>query len=209
MAELEKLIVVVDAGHGGYDPGCVALLDPVKTTTGTDQHVTRLFEKDVNLEVARIIAAHLINFGAVPVLTRTSDVHPSNSARAALANRVGADLYLAIHCNAAADPKARGFEVVHAAGADRGRDFAAALAVGLTGQTRIPPRVPVIKPDNELGRGADFRLTVLHDTRCPAALVELGFLSNRQDAGFLASINGRRTMAVLLAEACLKHGAGK
>jgi N-acetylmuramoyl-L-alanine amidase len=188
----KKLIVVVDAGHGGYDPGCVA--------GGVE-------EEDVALAVAIKAAAELTRLGVTAVLTRSTDCHPSNSARAALANRIGADLYLAIHCNAAANLSARGFEVIHAAGAVRGTRLAEDLAAALGRQVQIPSRKIPVRADTELGRGKTFRLSVLRDTRAPAALVELGFLTNDLDRAQLIKPSFQASLARLLASALVDHAA--
>lgn len=89
--------VVVDAGHGGRDPGA-------RGPGGTD-------EKRVTLAIARALAATLEEAGDVEVvLTREDDAFVPLGERTRIANREGADLFVSIHANAARDPDAEGFE---------------------------------------------------------------------------------------------------
>jgi N-acetylmuramoyl-L-alanine amidase len=91
-------VIVVDPGHGGRDVGAVG-------RRGT-------LEKDVNLTVAKALAAALRAEGRYEVyLTRTSDDFVSLGERAKFADRVHADLFISIHCNAALTPRSNGFEV--------------------------------------------------------------------------------------------------
>ena len=90
--------VVIDPGHGGKDPGAVAK--------------TKLQEKDVVLDVSlqlgKLISAR---FPKVKVIyTRSTDVFIGLSKRAKIANDAGADLFISIHSNAAANTSAKGFE---------------------------------------------------------------------------------------------------
>ncbi|HSB62361.1 MAG TPA: N-acetylmuramoyl-L-alanine amidase, partial [Vicinamibacteria bacterium] len=89
--------IVIDAGHGGHDPGTIG--------------PRGLQEKDLVLDVAlrleRLVRAEL---GAEVVLTRTTDVYVPLEERTAIANSRGADLFLSIHANASRNPEARGIE---------------------------------------------------------------------------------------------------
>ena len=98
-----NLKIVVDAGHGGDDFGAVG------------QRGTK--EKDINLMVAKELAQKFKLKGYSVFLTRKSDTFISLGDRSLLANQEGADLFISIHCNAAASPAARkkskegGFEI--------------------------------------------------------------------------------------------------
>ena len=94
------LKIAVDAGHGGEDPGA------------SGRGGTR--EKDINLMVAKELARQLGLEGYNVFLTRKSDTFISLGDRSLLANQEGADLFISIHCNAAAGRRNRGeggFEV--------------------------------------------------------------------------------------------------
>lgn len=92
--------VVVDAGHGGKDPGAIG--------------PTGIREKDVTLAMARIVARRLREeIGCDVVLTRDSDIYLPLEERTAIANRVGADLFISIHANAAPNREAHGIETYY------------------------------------------------------------------------------------------------
>ena len=88
--------IVIDAGHGGYDPGA-------RGRKG-------LREKDVTLEVAKKLAARLRAAGFTVHLTRENDRYLRLEERTRIANAVGGDLFISLHCNAAPSPKLRGVE---------------------------------------------------------------------------------------------------
>jgi N-acetylmuramoyl-L-alanine amidase len=89
-------VVVIDPAHGGADPG---------VTAGA------LLEKNLTLELAKLVEAELERGGVRVVLTRTDDRDVTAEARAELANRLGADLVLAFHFDGYPDPRARGATV--------------------------------------------------------------------------------------------------
>ncbi|MCD4812421.1 N-acetylmuramoyl-L-alanine amidase [bacterium] len=90
-------IIVVDAGHGGRDPGAIG--------------PSRLKEKTVTLEVATQLAGYLKKRGYKVVMTRNKDVYISLKERAGIANRLKADLFISVHANASRNRKARGSQV--------------------------------------------------------------------------------------------------
>lgn len=89
--------IVVDAGHGGHDPGTIGR--------------NGLQEKDLVLDVALRLAARLReDLGAEVVMTRATDVFIPLEERTAIANSKGADLFLSIHANSSRNAQARGIE---------------------------------------------------------------------------------------------------
>jgi N-acetylmuramoyl-L-alanine amidase len=152
-----RLTVVVDAGHGGEDPG----------TTAADG----IYEKDVNLRVAAKVARLLEERGVAVIMTRWQDRFIELEERAAIANRHNADLFVSIHSDSAPDPSLEGFTVYVARGASPDSRQAA--------QT-IYRSLSATGSDNHGIREQDYR--VLVNTTCPAVLVELGYLSNATDA---------------------------
>ncbi|MDI6447507.1 N-acetylmuramoyl-L-alanine amidase family protein [Anaerobaca lacustris] len=150
-------VVVIDPGHGGRDPGAIA--------------VTGIHEKIVNYDVAQKVAAILRRRGIEVVLTRQGDVFIELEARAEIANRRNADLFVSLHADSAPSPSAQGFTVYVAEGASADSQRAArniARAMATTGL------------ENRGVRPASYRVLVLN--RRPAVLVEMGYLSNRQEA---------------------------
>ncbi|MBN1596491.1 N-acetylmuramoyl-L-alanine amidase [candidate division FCPU426 bacterium] len=93
----KKYLIVVDAGHGGKDPGAIG--------------PSRLQEKVVTLEIARQLAKMLRERGLRVLMTRDKDVFISLEERAAMANRAQADLFISIHANASRNRKANGSQV--------------------------------------------------------------------------------------------------
>lgn len=92
--------IVVDAGHGGHDPGAIG-------RNGTK-------EKDVVLQVALKLARNLRDdLGLDVVLTRSTDVFVELQERTAIANKVGADLFVSVHANAAPNRNAQGIETFY------------------------------------------------------------------------------------------------
>jgi len=92
--------IVVDPGHGGKDPGAVGL--------------SGLQEKDVVLSIGHKVAKKLKDdLGIDAVMTRSTDVFIELQERTAIANQVGADLFISIHANAALNRKANGIETYY------------------------------------------------------------------------------------------------
>jgi len=92
--------IVVDPGHGGKDPGAVGL--------------SGLQEKDVVLAIGRMVARKLEEeLGIDVVMTRSTDVFIELQERTAIANKVGADLFISIHVNAALNRHASGVETYY------------------------------------------------------------------------------------------------
>ena len=89
--------IVIDAGHGGHDPG----------TIGRGGLQEKDLVLDVALRVARLVRDEL---GAEVVMTRSTDVFIPLEERTAIANSKGADLFLSIHANSSRNPRARGIE---------------------------------------------------------------------------------------------------
>lgn len=152
--------IVLDPGHGGRDPGAVGPQD--------------LYEKDVNLAVA--LAAAEVLAGRVDLaLTRDRDVTISLRARTDLADRTGALLFVSVHANGSVYPEANGTETFHYPGSRLGSRLAESL------QARL---LAALGRRDRGVKQADF--FVLRETRCPAALVELLFVTNPEEARELA-----------------------
>ena len=175
--------ICIDAGHGGKDPGACA---------------GGVREKDIALDVAKKIRAHLRATGYSVILTREQDKFVSLGNRAAEANMWGADLFVSVHCNSAPNSSATGMEVyVHTSrGADSTR---AARAI----YDRLLPASGL------KGRGIKAKdLAVLRETEMPAVLVELAFISNDSDRAKLVSDEWQERAAEAIA-AGIMEAVGK
>ena len=152
--------VVIDAGHGGRDPGATSCLG--------------FYEKSVNLAVARKVSYLLKQRGLKVVMTRDADTFLELEERAAIGNRCRADLFVSIHSDSSPSSSTRGYTLYVARSASRSSRRAASAISKSMARTGLSSRGV---------QRADFR--VLVQTRGPAVLVELGYLSNAGEARLL------------------------
>lgn len=161
--------IIVDAGHGGHDSGGATLGRPEKET---------VLRYALALTQALAIAGHR----AVP--TRVFDQFVEIRDRAALSNQVDADLFLSIHANASKSPRARGAWTLYAAVSTAGKSLAADFQRAMIGP--LGGRADAVYPDDS-GWTGGRRIGVLRQTRAPAVLLELGFMTNRDDVAIMES----------------------
>lgn len=184
---IPPVLIVIDPGHGGDHTGGVGR--------------TGLQEKRINLGVAMELKRLLESWGAEIVMTRMTDRHLSSDLnldldrRVAIANGARADLFISVHTNWVDDPGPRGYEVFVPQTATGRRDRhsreLAQLIRGELGRFWTSP-----------DRGTKERnFRVLRNTRCPAVLVELEFVSNRNAERQLSRRSVQRELARRLAEA--------
>jgi len=163
--------VVIDAGHGGKDPG------------GYWYGTT---EKRLCLDVAKRLQTALKAKGFNVVMTRTTDVYLELSDRAAKANRYRNAIFVSIHFNASRDRSISGFETHYRS--SRGRVLAQSI------QSAMNRNIP------GTNRGTHLRdYKVLRETRCTAALVECGFISNKREYANCNSPAHRQKLANAIA----------
>jgi N-acetylmuramoyl-L-alanine amidase len=189
-------VIAIDAGHGGMHTGG-------KGNTG-------LMEKDINLKVALNLQEILQSWGARVVMTRTTDRHfdpqvdDDLDARVQIVNGARPNLFLSIHTNYVPTAGPRGFEVwVPRCNGARDRD-SRALAELLRGELG-----GVWGASEDRGTKDEHNLRVLKGTRCPAALVELEFVSNPGVERLLSQPGKQRDLAAAIAEAARKWLAGR
>ncbi len=157
------VVVVIDAGHGGEDPGALGVSSSV--------------EKDITLAVARSIALQSVRYpNLVVVLTRVDDRYVELADRVARARQVRAAAYVSLHANAAPDPTARGVETFVANGA-KNRAGSEALAAAL--------QASVVRATSSKDRGVKMKTLYTSRATMPAALVEMGFLTEKADTRLL------------------------
>ncbi len=155
-------LIVVDAGHGGSDPGAIGPAGNL--------------EKDVTLAVARRLRALLESSGARVLMTREEDRFVGLYDRANLADGAGADLFVSIHSNASDRRAMQGTETYHYPGSEQGRRLAELLHRRLL--------TALQRPDRGV-QGANF--VVIREPDMPAALVELAYISNPEEERLLIS----------------------
>jgi N-acetylmuramoyl-L-alanine amidase len=216
--------VVIDAGHGGRDPGAVG--------------ATGVREKDVVLDAALQLRAALESQGRYRVaLTRDADRFVALDDRVRFARTQNADLFISIHADSHANPESQGVSVytLSERGADRAQslmgaqnwdlDLGEAPRQGVThdilldlyqrettnrsaqfAQTLIPRLGAVAPLLRNTHRNAGFFVLLAPDV--PAVLIETGFLSNVTDERRLSDPRARQQMAQAMAEAVDAYFAG-
>ncbi|WP_446363020.1 N-acetylmuramoyl-L-alanine amidase [Coleofasciculus chthonoplastes] len=174
-----RVVVMVDPGHGGKDPGAVG--------------IGGLREKDIILPIAQEVAALLEKQGVQAVLTRNSDYFVDLAPRVTMAERVNANLFVSIHANAISlsRPDVNGLETYY---------FSSGQRLAQTIHNNILQTVPV---QNRGVRRARFY--VLRKTSMPAVLVEVGFVTGRDDSAKLNNSTHRSQMAQAIARGILQY----
>lgn len=160
----DQVTIVLDAGHGGNDPGAVV--------KGRDDETYN--EKDFALETVLRLERILIDRGYEVILTRDRDEYIKLSGRSKLANDLNAELFLSIHYNLSDNKEANGIEVLYGnenkipIKTVEQKHFAQALQMALIRETGARNRTIQDRSG----------LIVLKTTKTVAALAELGFISN-------------------------------
>ncbi|NLY66408.1 MAG: AMIN domain-containing protein [Tissierellia bacterium] len=159
-------IIVIDPGHGGQDPGAV-------------QNGVR--EKDINLAVSLKLDEALRSKGYNTVLTRDSDTSVGLYDRPEIANSLQADLFISIHSNSNPNSSVQGIQVMYYS-QDKARvpkeqteDLAKIMMDEITKGTGAPNR----------GLLPRTNYVVVRDTEMPAVLIEIGFLTNKEEVAKL------------------------
>lgn len=168
-------IIVIDAGHGGKDPGAV---------------VRGLTEADINLDVALRVEAELERFGDIDVvLTRSSDTYVELEERRKIAEQVDADAFISIHADANKNTQLAGAHFyIHPtseAGGDMNSEELARSMMKPLGLKSGLIRRPL--------RQANF--VVLRSRKVPSVLIEIGFLTTNKDWVRLQDAGYRGAMA--------------
>jgi len=177
-----KFLVVIDPGHGGPDPGAIG--------------IGGIRETDVVLEISKIVKKLLSEKGANVRLTRKNEVDLDLPRRVSLANETDADIFVSIHANASRGKRRdiNGLETFFYRGS-RGRLLAKKIQKQIL---RVSPG----SPDRGVKQG---RFYVIKNTRMPAVLVEIGFLTGRLDARRLEKTSHRKRLAYAIAKGILEY----
>ena len=221
-------LVVIDAGHGGHDPGALNKENGAR-------------EKDVTLAIARAIRDELIKSGRVRVaLTREDDRFLVLQERYGVARRLDADLFISIHADAAENEQAHGASIYTLSEVASDREAARLAArenkadiingINLGGQTSDVSSILIDLTQREtMNISANFAkllqreaapqvpfrdnfhrfasLVVLKAPDTPSILFETGYITNADDVRFLTSREGQRRIATGVARAIQVHFA--
>ncbi|HHY10255.1 MAG TPA: cell wall hydrolase [Firmicutes bacterium] len=186
--------IVIDAGHGGPDPGAVSARGAL--------------EKEITLNVAKELEYLLKRAAVFTVMVRHGDYDLADSSernllnrkrqdlarRVAIAEEAGADLYISIHANYFPSPIWSGAQTFYYEGQEEGMQLARCLQAEL---------VRYLGPNHRLARPGEYR--VLRDTSMPAALVEVGFLSNPQEAALLGKKSYQKRIAAAILAGIIRY----
>jgi N-acetylmuramoyl-L-alanine amidase len=179
-AQKNQVIVVIDPGHGGSDPGHLPANKQLMS------------EKAINLLIAQKLGQYIEqNLQNVKIIyTRTDDSYPSLTDRVNKANAARADYFISIHCNANHNKHVHGTEShVHSLKSDKGVALARAFEEGFVTKAGRFSRGVKDSEDRE------HTLQVLKYTAMNSVLIECGFLTHDQEAQFLNTSNGQDILA--------------
>jgi N-acetylmuramoyl-L-alanine amidase len=174
-----KVVVMIDPGHGGKDPGAVG--------------IGGMREKDIILPISKRIAEVLQQNGVQVKMTRDSDYFVSLPGRVNLAEKANADVFISIHANSLGlgRPDVSGLETYYY---DSGLSLARAVHSN------------ILRSVNVKDRGVRrARFYVLRKSSMPSILVETGYLTGREDAAKLRSPAYQNQMADAIARGILQY----
>lgn len=177
-------VIVLDAGHGGKDPGAL---------NGS------LYEKTIVLDVTKRTEAYLRSKYNYEVrLTRSKDIYLTLNERVESAKTLRGDLFVSFHANSADTTAAKGIETYYSstsAHSARSRVLASNIQSNLSGK--------MSGMSNRGVKSAEYY--VIRNNTMPAALVELGFISSPTDLTYLQSAASRQRMAEGVAEGIAQY----
>ncbi len=182
--EVYDKIVVIDAGHGGKDPGSFSF--DGKTS-----------EKSVNLKIVNYMKDFFDKQDTVKVYyTRTTDTTTYLKSRTDLANKVDADYLISVHNNAYFTNEVYGSEILYDEKDKSGKSkaLAADMLQGVTDVLKSRYR----------GLNEGSKIYVIHHTRMPSVLMEVGYLTNDKDLALLKNENKLKDCAEAMYNAIMR-----
>ncbi len=181
-------LVVIDAGHGGKDPGAISPTYKYK-------------EKDMNLDVARKLESKLQALGFKTLMIRDDDRYVGLYDRANIANAYDGDVFVSIHFNAAENSSIAGIQTLYCPSylsdvkQDDNFPFAEAVHTQLLEELGLADKRIERRP----------KIVVVRETKMPAALVELGFLTNPQEEKRIVTNKYREEAAEAIANGIVNY----
>jgi len=185
-----KPLIIIDAGHGGRDPGAV---------------VGGVNEKNINLIIAKEVERLLKNKGYRVSMTRAKDTNLVNWKdngsyqraslwqRAHLSKKKNAQVLVSIHCNSDSNKAFFGPQTFYHPQSTKGRELAQTIQAELI----------KVKPSKRRAIPGNYYL--LNNTSCTTVIVELGYLSNEKDRSSLCSTEYRKKFAQAIATGISKN----
>ena len=166
----DQKVIVIDAGHGGKDSGA---------------QTEFLKEKNYNLTIAQQIQTLAQESGTKVILTRDDDQFVSLEERLQIIHDVDADQVISIHINKSNSSSSNGYELYVS---DKSKKFKESLVLAANISSNLPDEISFRKIAK-----ANFYL--LRNIDKPATLIDLGYLSNKNDAHFITSKVGQQKIA--------------
>lgn len=189
----EKGVIVIDAGHGGEDPGMIG--------------IKNLEEKGINLQIAKKLCAHLEKEGYTVVMTREKDQGLYGESRN---NRKAQDmqkririikettplLTVSIHQNSYQDPEVKGPQVFYYQDSTEGQKLAQIL------QTELNQQMTVDRPREAKGNKTYY---LLKRSEGILTIIECGFLTNPEEAKLLVQEEYQEKLAEAIADGIIRY----
>ena len=181
----EEVLIVIDPGHGGEDPGKVGVNDAL--------------EKDINLKIAEKLRDLLEEESIQIVMTREDDFVPESKnedlkKRVELINEVNPDIVVCIHQNSFTDPSVAGPQVFYHGSSEISKKIAQTLQEELW----------LIDEENKRQIKGNESYYMLSQTEVPTVIVECGFLSNLEDAEKLVTDDYQEQIAQAICSGIIK-----
>ena len=188
-AKKDQVVIVVDPGHGGEDPGKVGVND--------------VLEKDLNLQIAKKVKKLLEQAGIKIVMTRTNDKVPDAkkedlNQRVQLINETKPTLALCIHQNSYPDEKIKGAQVFYHTITPEAEDVA----------TIVQEQLRTVDPTNTRQIKENDTYFMLKNCQVPTIIVECGFLTNPEEAAQLTQEEYQDQIAQAICEGVVKWLSG-
>lgn len=177
-------MIVLDAGHGGYDGGASGPL----YATGV-----KTLEKDLTLQTVKQLSVKLTSLGATVVLTRSTDVYIALADRVKVSIANNADAFVSVHYNSSTSSSVSGIETLYYY-SNRDLPLASAIHSSLLRYINLPDRK--VKYQD---------LHVLRENTRPSTLVELGFISNPLELALVKTSSYQDRATTAIAEGLLKY----
>lgn len=189
VTQTEKPTVVIDAGHGGYDNGAISY--------------NGILEKDIALSVAKKVKSALEYYGVNVIMTRTDDDVPwpddnvaDLRARSEIANTSDASYFVSLHCNS-----------TDLAGEVKGSEiyvyFEDEKAMELTNAINLELQKIDGLINREAKDAAVNLLQLLVENKIPSIIIEMGFLTDNEEADFLMSDAGQNQLSMAIVKGIL------
>ena len=183
----DEKIVIIDAGHGGSDPGASGSVDGKV-----------YYEKEINLSIAKKVRDILLENGVNVIMTRDDDTYPSLTDRSDLANMYNAAIFASIHSNSATTDTVSGFEVYYSTMNNSSATGLSSSQLASSVSKAIDKEISI---RNRGVKTADHVVT--RSCTMPAILIETGFMSTPNELALMITEDFQNNFAIGVANGIL------